>query len=162
MIDLNLKFVYQSLTKEEKQDILSLWISSGVLSKEQAYKRIEEVSTLILNNNKIVGVSTVYPQYFIRSDSIFFFFRMFIQQEFRGSNSIRKKLMQLNYSELKKRFENKAYGLVVELENKKLDNLGKNTNYMTKRGYTYYGKSPRGLQLWYVMFDEPKGIFNIK
>ena len=84
---------------------------------------------------------------------------MFIKKEFRGDNALRTKLMQLNFKELKKKYEKNLHGIVVELENEKLAKLGEKSKYFQQRGYTYHGKSPRGLQLWYVRFDEPNGIF---
>ena len=158
MQNLDLKFVYGNLKEKEKQNILNMWLSAGVLQKEEAIKRVEQVSVIIFNStNEIVGVSTVYPAY-LTPNNPYFFFRMFIKQEFRGTN-IKIKVMWLNFSELKNKFSNKLNGIVVELENEKLARLGKNTNYMIKKGFIYHGESARNLQLWYVNFDEPKGIF---
>jgi hypothetical protein len=158
MQNLNLKFVYGNLKEVDKLNIINMWLSACVLPKEEAIKRVEQVSVLIFNHtNEIVGVSTIYPAY-LTSNNPYFFFRMFIKQEFRGTN-IKTKVMQLNFHKLKNKFDDKLNGIVVELENEKLARLGENSNYMSKRGFTYYGKSARNLQLWYVNFDEPKGIF---
>jgi hypothetical protein len=157
--NLELKFVYQSLNTIEKNAVIALWVGTGVLSQESAVQRVDQVSVLIMHEGKVVGVSTVYPNDFTAPHHLFFFYRMFIEESFRGSNSLRTQVMQLNFHELKKHYGDKVHGIVLELENKKLASLGENTPYMSKRGYTYYGKSPRGLQLWYVRFDEPRGIF---
>lgn len=157
MQNLDLKFVYGSLKAEDKQNIINMWLSAGVLSKEEAIKRVEQVSVMIYSDDFVVGVSTVYPAY-LTPNNLYFFFRMFIKQEYRGTN-IKTKVMQLNFHKLKNKFDDKLNGIVVELENEKLARLGEKTNYFSDRGYTYFGKSARNLQLWYVNFDEPKGIF---
>lgn len=159
MQNLKLLFVFQSLNENQKKEIIDLWIRNGVLNQKQAKERVNQVSIVILDKETIVGVSTIYVQDFIIPNNPYFFFRMFIEEKHRGSNSLRTKVMQLNFQKLKEIYSAKVHGIVLELENEKLAKLGQKTNYMTKRGYTYYGKSPRGLQLWYVRFDDPKGIF---
>ncbi len=157
MQNLDLKFVYGNLKAEDKQNIINMWLSAGVLSKEEAIKRVEQVSVMIYSDDFVVGVSTVYPAYLTHNNP-YFFFRMFIKQEFRGTN-IKTKVMQLNFHKLKNKFDDKLNGIVVELENEKLARLGEKTDYFMDKGYTYFGKSARNLQLWYVNFNEPKGIF---
>lgn len=159
MSELSLKFVYQNLSIDEKQNVINLWTQADVLTTEEAKDRLNEVSLLILDKEKIVGVSTVYINDFISPNNRYFFFRMFIKEDHRGSNKLRTQVMQKNFQELKKHYDKQINGLVVELENEKLASLGEKSNYFSKRGYTYYGKSVRGLQLWYVRFDDPKGIF---
>ncbi|MBU1927631.1 hypothetical protein KKG77_01385 [bacterium] len=161
MLNLEIKFVYEALSPKEKEGVVRMWTNAHVLSAEEAVRRVEQVSVLILFGDEIVGVSTVYLDHLSEKDNAYFFFRMFIKKEYRGSNVLRTKLMQLNFNELKKRYAQQIKGLVFELENKKLAHLGEHTNYMTKRGYIYHGKSSRGLQLWYVRFDEAKGIFKM-
>lgn len=157
-----LKFVYNYLTSEEKSKIVDLWTSCKVVSKEEALKRVDQVSVIILNEKEIVGVSTVYINDFTAPDNPYFFYRMFIKEEFRRSYILKDKVVLLNFFELKKIYGDKVNGLVIELENSKFANLGKNTKYFIKKGFTYYGKSPRGLQLWYVRYDDPKGKFKVK
>ena len=159
MRTIDLKFVYQILSENEKQSVIKLWEESQVVSKNEAIKRVNQVSVLLLHNDNTIGVSTIYPHDFVIPNNPYFFFRMFIKKEFRGDNAIRTKLMQLNFRKLKKKYGNHMHGIVIELENKKLEKLGEKSKYFQQRGYTYQGKSPRGLQLWYVRFDEPKGIF---
>lgn len=159
MQNLKLQFVYQNLSQEQKQGIIKLWTSSGVLPQNEALRRVEQVSTLVLFGSEIVGVSTAYTAELKVLNESYFFIRAFIKEEYRGSLALRTKLMQLNFFELKKSYAQEAKGIVLELENQKLAHLGEHTNYMTKRGYTYAGKSERALQLWYVKFDEPEGIF---
>lgn len=152
-------FVYGHLSPKEKEGVIHLWTRCGVVSLAEAQKRVEQVSTLITCNEKIIGVSTVYVCDFAAPNTPYFYFRMFIEEAFRGSNALRTQVMQVNFHELKKQYGDTIYGLVLELENTKLAHLGEKTDFMRKRGYTYFGKSARGLQLWYVRFDEPKGIF---
>lgn len=160
-LNYNVKYVYQNLTAIQKKEIIELWITAKVVEYQEALQRVEQVSTTITFQEKIVGVSTVYLHH-LGDRGIYFFFRMFIKEEFRGSNLVRKKVMQTNFQELKKRFSNKAQGIAVELENQKLASLGKNTHYMQKRGYEYFSQSSKDLQLWYVDFKNPKGIFVTK
>ena len=159
MQKLEVEFVYETLSLEQKEEVIAMWLQAGVVSPQEALRRVEQVSCLILFGEKIVGVSTVYKDILSQEMGTYFFGRMFITQAYRGSLEIRKKIMQLNFSQLKQSYATQANGLVLELENKKLAKLGEETAYMYKRGYTFYGKSARGLQLWYVRFATPKGIF---
>ena len=159
MQKLDIKFVYHALTAQEKERVIALWINTNILSLVEAKRRVDEVSSLILCEGEVVGVSTVYLAKPYGSEKQYYFGRMFISPEYRGDNSARTRLKQLNFSQLKELHRGDAYGLFLELENQKLAHLGEKTDYMSKRGYTYYGKSQRGLQLWYVDFDNPKGIF---
>lgn len=153
-----LKFVYKNLSTQEKQNIINMWINAGVLPLSEAIKRVEQVSVIIFSDKSIIGVSTIYPS-FLSENNIYFFFRMFILPQYRGSNLTRTQVMQLNFHHLKKLYSFEIKGLAVELENSKLAHLGKNTDYMQKRGYTYFAQSNRDLQLWYVDFNNPNGIF---
>lgn len=159
MPNLDVRFVYGELSQKEKNDVIKMWTNAGVVAFEEAIRRVEQVSVLVLDDKKIVGVGTSYIDKLPQNGDAYFFFRMFIEPKHRGSNLIRTKVGQLNFHGLKKLYENQINGMVIELENIKLARLGENTDYWIKRGYTYYGKSARGLQLWYVRFDEPKGIF---
>lgn len=153
-------FVFRNLADSQKEQVINMWLSCGVLSRQAAEQRVNQVSTMVFDQqNRLTGVSTVYTADFGAPDNPYFYFRMFITPSARGSNEMRKKVMQMNYSGLKKQYASQVHGLVLELENTKLDALAKNSAYFTKRGYTYHGKSARGLQLWYIRFDEPKGIF---
>lgn len=153
-------FVYNNLTYRQKQQIITMWLESGVLSRQVAEQRVDQVSTMIFDqDDQLIGVSTVYAADFCTPNNPYFFFRMFIIPSARGSNLMRTENMQLNFASLKNQHGSQAHGLVLELENPKLAALGTNSTYFSERGYTYQGKSARGLQLWYVRFDEPKGIF---
>jgi hypothetical protein len=153
------RFAYQTLTDRQKSDVIDLWRNAGVLPFEEAQKRVAQVSVLILKGQRIVGVSTVYEGKLGENDLPWFFFRMFIRKESRGSNRVCTQVMRTNFRELKKCFEGKFQGIVLELENTKLAKLAEKTDYMTQRGCSYYGKSVRGLGIWYVRFDSPAGIF---
>lgn len=155
-----IQFVYQQLTLAQQQQIIEMWLQSGVLNRETAEQRVKEVSTLVFDQyGELAGVSTVYPADFTSPNNPYFFFRIFIKPSARGSYILLDDVTKVNYANLKKEYANRCHGLVVELENLKFDGLGKRTTYFSKRGYSYQGKSARGLQLWYVRFDEPRGIY---
>lgn len=156
---MDIQFVYQSLTEEQKQEIIRLWVNAGVVNADEAVKRVDQVSVIILSTDKIVGVSTVYPEFLDNDEKPWFFFRMFIEEKNRGSNQLRTQIMQLNFSKLKNVYDAQFQGIVLELENTKLAKLAETTDYMRDRGYSYYGKNSRNLSVWYIRFNEPKGIF---
>lgn len=79
MQNLNLKFVYKSLTDKEKDAVINLWTSCGVVSQQEALKRIDQVSVLILDEENVVGVSTIYENDFTTPNNLYFFFRMYIR-----------------------------------------------------------------------------------
>ena len=159
MKDINIEYVYKNLTQKKKQEVVELWTSNVVVSLSEAQRRVDEVSCLIYRNSTLVGVSTVYKNDFNKKNNPYFFYRMFIREDDRGSNALRTAVMRENFLKLKESYSDSVNGLVVELENIKLARLGSKTSYFTKRGWTYSSLSNRGLQLWFVRFDEPKGIF---
>lgn len=160
MKNYRIEYVYRNISDHHKRQVIDMWLSCGVLTRQVAQQRVEQVSTLVFDRqDQLIGVSTVYAADFCAPDNPYFFFRMFIVPSARGSNLMRTEIMQMNFAQLKASFSSQAHGLVLELENPKLAALGQKSSYFTERGYTYQGKSARGLQLWYVRFDEPKGIF---
>lgn len=155
-----IEFVYQNIGERRRMEIIDLWLNAGALVRQTAEQRVSQVSTMIFDRqDSLVGVSTVYLSDFYIPDNPYFFFRIFIKPSARGSYRLFEEVTKVTFSNLKKNYATQAHGMVIELENRKLEALGANTPYLQKRGYTYHGKSARGFQLWYVRFDEPKGIY---
>lgn len=159
MHSLEYKFVFQKLTEQQKQQIINMWTSERILNKEDAIARVNQVATIAVHKSEIVGVSTIYLNDFTTVNNPYFFLRMFMTKEFRSNRDFRTVSLKLLFKNLKQQYSNHAHGLVIELENQQLARLAAETPYMRRRGFSYFGKSPRGLQLWYVRFDEPRGIF---
>lgn len=79
---------------------------------------------------------------------------MFIEKENRGSNILRIKIMQLNFSDLKNKFPTQIRAVVLELENKELAFFGEKTNYFTDRGYIFFfGKCKKFTTKEYFLND---------
>ena len=73
MKNIDLKFVYQTLSEDEKQSVIKLWKESQVVSSDEAINRVNQVSVLLLFDDNIVGVSTIYQHDFIMPNNPYFF-----------------------------------------------------------------------------------------
>lgn len=157
----NVSFVYQSLSDEQKKEIIDFWLENKALpDKSVAEKRVGQVCCVIRDGeDNLVGLSTAFLRDFTAPNNPYFFCRIFIKKENRDEYNLRKSVFQTMYKELKALSAGKAFGLAVVLENISLQKLSASTAFFKKRGYTYHGKSAQGLPMWYIRFDEPKGIF---
>ncbi len=155
----NIEFVYQALNEAQKNAVADLWMRNHVLSPAQIQQRLTEVSVLIYHGDLLTGVSTLYIQDLAGPDNPFFFFRMFVDPRYRGSLKLGMETLRLNFNKLADYQHGRAFGLALELENTKLAHMAATTSNMRRLGWSYYAKNPRGLQIWYVRFDEPRGMF---
>jgi len=153
------QFVYQALSEAQKNQVLDFWQTSGLVPEREAVSRVNQVACVLSVDQQFAGVITVYPGEFAAPGLVYFFVRMAIVPSLRGHQPLRKYALQTLFHRLKQQYAPQIQGLVFEQENPKLARLGETTEFFQKRGYLYHGKSARGLQLWYVRFDEPRGIF---
>ena len=76
IMKLKYELVYKNLPEEYKKQIFKLW--NSVLNKEEQLKRIEQVIIVFKNeDDKIVGVCTVYTDILRSNNKLYYFFRSY-------------------------------------------------------------------------------------
>lgn len=158
-----LDFVYQRLQAEERNQVIKLWVSSGVLPLSEAESRVDQVVMTIRNEKgELVGVNTAYIQDFQHAGNPYYFYRIFIREQDRGS-SLRSKATELARRLLRDyRYDSpKPLGVVIVTENRKYERPGA-VRLLQRQGWHYLGKGPRGFNVWYENFDGSEGMVRKK
>ncbi len=150
-----LENVYQQITPEIAEDIQQLWIDTNTLTPVEASRRVKEVVyTVRSEDNKLVGVNTVYRQDFLKKGDAYYFYRVFLHPRNRGVFGLRSLLTQQTREFLKQYDDPQGHakGVVIVAENKKFSRKGA-IRMLKNNGWSYLGKGPRGFDVWYVNFD---------
>lgn len=154
-----LDFVYGSLTDIQRQEIIHLWVSSGVLPASEAQQRVEQVVMTMRNRQGIlVGVNTAYVQNFQVSGNFYYFYRIFIREQDRGSD-LRTRATTLA-RQLLKDYQGtvpKPHGIIIITENVKYERPG-GMRLLRRQGWHYLGRGPRGFNIWFDNFDGSDSI----
>jgi hypothetical protein len=69
------QIVYSNISADLRKDIISMWVNTGALTLEQARTRVYEVVAVNFEENRLIGVTTVYKSYY--KDQPYFFLRVF-------------------------------------------------------------------------------------
>lgn len=156
--DYRLQSVYKKVDASLKKEIIDLWVVNGAMPLAEAERRFEEVVFTIRNPaGALAGVSTVFLHKLIAEEPPFYFMRMFIRPEDRGSLGLYR-LVSRKTREYLKSFEQPycaAKGVIIIIENPKFLRKG-NSRMLGRNGWNYYGLGPRGKQVWYDSFDGSK------
>ena len=84
--------VYQEISEDIRQEIISLWLEAQVLSEEEAKRRASEVVLTIRNTTgELIGVTTAYIRDFVRPANFYYYMRMFVKSTERKSYGMLKK-----------------------------------------------------------------------
>lgn len=151
-----LQSVYQQIVSPQREEIVKLWTVCKVVPPLEAERRVDEVVLTVRNSDGcLVGVSTAYLQKFIPEEpNPFYFMRMFIRPEDRGSLGLFR-LVSRKTREFLKTYEQPGCspkGVIILLENLKF--LGKgNSKNLKRRGWSYWGQGVKGYHIWYECFD---------
>lgn len=137
--------VYNNLSEDEKQQIYTLW--KGVLPIEEQKRRIDSVAIALKDQDKIVGVSSVYVGNLAQKQ--YYFLRIFVSPKYRnriinvqGDNFITyaKSLLQENNKD-------NCCGVAVYLESKTIS-----SKLMKKFGLEPF-QTKNNLIIWYCDFN---------
>lgn len=147
-----LSIVYQKITPELKQEIIAMWINAKVLTEQEANRRVDEVVVTARNElNELVGVTSVNVRQ-IDANRSYYFFRMFVKEDYRGRHIPRKSPIMSNLTvDFLSTYNvaDKPLGVVAVLDNPKLS-----TKIMETFGWLYYGIGLSGKHLWYKNFKD--------
>ena len=137
-------FAGSSVTRE---DVLALWAREGVVSTEEAERRIDEVLLVGVERDQgVVGVSSAYLQRNPQLRMDLWYYRAFVGREHRRS-SLAVLLAMIGRDHLKQRFvtgqDPRAAGAVYEVENEGLKRYF-NAALWLPTEFTFIGENARG------------------
>lgn len=124
----SLSFCWNKLSSAEQQQIMGLWISSGVITdREACLRRLPQVAALAREDDQIVAVASIFQTPYEAAKANLMGFRSFVSPDAKGSY-IATKLLSLVYEEFNKTYtEDPAlkdiHGIAYLLQN---DSLNKN------------------------------------
>jgi hypothetical protein len=159
-MDKNSEYVIDNVWKDKTEalqnEIIELWMTHGVLTREQATERVKQVFCVGRESSgKIVGVSTVYPQFNNQLENSFYYYRTFVAPDHRQTLLGTDLLMYTrNYlNDLFVKGDNTRFiGMIVEVENEYLKKYW-NDGVWPKSGFIYIGKNNRGAHVRVYYFE---------
>jgi hypothetical protein len=142
-----------------RNQILDLWIGEGVLSTEEASRRVSEVIYAIVDaEDAIHGVTTAYTGHLADNSTPVWFLRMFIRRSARKASGLKNRsafqweTLDKTCQFLRQSTHATHRGIVMVTENRKLwsehwrQRLG-------ERGWQVLGTDPRGNLLFFLGFN---------
>lgn len=147
-MDYTYKFVYQQLDSELRQKIIDMWMEEGVIPREEANRRVDEVVLVGFDPNGVVCCATTVYIKDVSGDN-YYFFRMFIRERDRG------KLKAFKSSKLTHEYLRtynhpmKPVGIIAIAENHKITQ-----RIMKWEGWNYFGKDKFNRDVYYVSYEK--------
>jgi hypothetical protein len=149
MTKLKHELVYKNLSEEYKEQIFELW--NSVLNKEEQLKRIDQVILVFKNDDdKIVGVCTVYTDILRPNNKLYYFFRCYVEPNSRSRFfTLKGDSAMIIVRNFLKNYEvsPKPHGFVVVIENPKIS-----PKLMRKFGLNPLPNTQN--RVWYENFNE--------
>jgi hypothetical protein len=149
------KIYHRCLPDDLKQQIINMWVEEGVIPKEEAQRRVDEVVLVGFDPNKeVCCVTTVFLQYVKAFKKYFYIFRMYIRKKDRGKLKAFKS-SKLTHEYLKQQetisrmnmYPLSPVGIIATAENAKITQ-----RIMKMEGWEYYGKNEFNQDVFYVLF----------
>ena len=163
MKEYRLKNVYGTMNSSERKALIDFWTGLGVLSQEAAERRADEAVFLLLDeNDRIIGVNTVYIDHLLFPDNPYYFYRTMIHPDHRHSYNILIEMIDRTFQLLAKieTDRKEVKGLAITIENPKLARTlslarfreSGETHILDRLKIHYAGKNSSGYDLWYRNF----------
>ncbi len=149
--------VYHNMPIKTREEIIRFWLNQKVLKEEEANRRVDEVAFVIRSKSTgdIAGVNTVYVKESEELKGRYYFYRIFIHPEHRGSFKMIEFVTYQTFLFLKKykTDDPKPEGLVMVIENPKF--YGKRARkWLSRLGLIYHGDDFLGREIWYIPFNK--------
>ena len=145
---------WQRLDRATEDAIRAFWVSENAsVAGEEADRRLAQVVVHAQDTEgRIVAVATAVPHLSPRLGQPMYYYRCFVGSDWRGHN-LSRALMRRTQSVLGTYAREHGYpciGILLELENAGFARTLQNPHWRAT-GFTYIGKSQRGLDLrvWY-------------
>lgn len=151
--DYHLQNVFESITEEQRQRCVEMWVNNGAIpNRPAAYQRSKQVCYFITErcSGNLIGVNTLYLDHLDKNEPALFFNRMFIVPKHRDSRlMITGTAMMLCFARTK--LANRGVNGVINInENTKLSRPGMHRIF-TRLGYQRIGHQ-RNQEILYFAF----------
>jgi hypothetical protein len=140
------------MDESRRREIVGMWVSAGILPREEAERRVNEVIIEVRTEKDfVVGVTTAYPVQ-VPNVGVCWFLRMFLLPEHRGflgknGLGLPSRMLGATMAFLAQRSEgitpNRPVGAVMVLENKKFHSPRWRKAFETN-GWQFAGTAPNG------------------
>ena len=146
--------VYGRLQPGVRDEIVGMWLAAGVLSPDEASRRVEEVVIAIRSPaGAVAGVNTVYVQDVPGGGGAYYFYRTFIRAPDRGVPGVTTAAFKAAVALLREHPHPRApRGVVLIVENPKLFRRAAVAR-MERLGLHRMGRDARGREVWCLNFD---------
>jgi hypothetical protein len=130
-----------------RDDVIGLWLSEGVLSREEAERRVDEVLLIATDEaGKPIGVSTTYLQFNRRLRANMWYYRAFVAAAHRRSD-VAVVLALLGRDHHARRFhageDRRALGVIFEVEHEGLKRFAGGARWLPT-DFIFIGENDRG------------------
>ena len=155
------------LDEATRKEIVGMWVSGGILSPEEADRRVKEVViALKAESGPVVGVTTAYPVQ-VPKVGVCWFLRMFLLPEHRGflgknGLGLPSRMLGATMAFLAERSaaipQNRPAGVVMVLENKKFHTPRWKRTFESN-GWQHAGTAPNGCPALFrpFIYHTPEG-----
>jgi hypothetical protein len=162
-----MQLVAGRLDEVAAREIVGMWVSGGILSPEEADRRVKEVViALKTESGAVVGVTTAYPVQ-VPKVGVCWFLRMFLLPEHRGflgknGLGLPSRMLGATMAFLAERSaaipQNRPAGVVMVLENKKFQTPRWKKTF-ERNGWQYAGMAPNGCPALFrpFIYHTPEG-----
>lgn len=152
--EFEMKALYGQPLSDYHHKVQAMWLRYGVLEPERAARRMTQIVAILLDGDEIVGVTTAAVRDFERAGHRYFFMRMFIRPERRGSNAVRSRFSRFTRDVLKQVAapDYKIQGVIIVVENKKFSRPAMKRQ-LKRNGWHYVGVGQKGNDIWCERFD---------
>lgn len=142
--------VFQCMTSELKEQVLSFWMKTGAfdpLANVDLQSRVSQICCLIRDETEtVVGVTSAYKERLPRDGKLYYFYRVFIDPEHRGTQ-LRRFVAKASRELLAEHAAENVEGMIIVTDNPKLMRPGMK-RFFEREGYAYRGATPKGLDVW--------------
>ena len=140
--------------------LVDMWLSEGVITSDEAERRVREVVCALLDGtDRVLGVTTAYPGRIPKIEKPVWFLRMFIRKSIRGAsglknrNAVQWEMFQKTCVHLQETNQKSHLGVVMVTENRKLWSE-RWQKRLGEKGWELLGRDPRGNIIYLLKFPE--------
>ena len=141
---------WKQLDNETSDAIRAFWTREGAnVEGKEALRRVQQVVLHVLDeNDEIAAVATAVPKVLPRLGQPLYYYRCFVGKAWRSGRLVRPLIRQSQrvLEDYARDHDFPCIGVLLELENKGFAGTLQWAHWNTT-GFSYIGKSPRGLDL---------------
>ena len=146
--------VYGRVSPDVREEIVGMWLAAGVLTPEEARRRVEEVVyTIRAPSGVLAGVNTVYVQDVPGTAGAYYFYRTFVRPADRGVPGLATGALKAAIAWLRDHPHPRApLGVILIIETPKIMKRGPAAR-LRRAGLTLVGRDGADRDVWCVRFD---------